>query len=128
MLRVPRLLPLFLLLALTACDSSTDLTEVSVQGRWDGVGGIQESAPGLRLFIQESANGTISGSWTRSQAGLSGSVSAGQNENGVVQFRLEGHPGGPLQFEGRLTDRYRMEGTLGAVTSSAVFRRSSFNP
>lgn len=118
-------LPILLMAALAACDSATDLSEVTVTGQWDGVGPMQEAFSGARMFLTESADGEISGSWRR--GGLSGSV-AGHNQGGDLEITLLNFEVGTVTFDGRFTDRYRMEGLLNgtSVETDAVFRRVNF--
>lgn len=118
-------LPILLLATLVACDSATDLSEVTVTGQWDGVGPMQEAFSGARMFLTESADGEISGSWRR--GGFSGSVT-GRNTEGSLEITLFNFEVGTVTFDGRFTDRYRMEGLLNgsAVETDAVFRRVTF--
>lgn len=111
-------------LLVVACDTSTDPGDVSLQGNWDGVGALEASLPGVRLSLDEASDGTISGSWRRGS--LTGGVT-GSNDAGVVEIQLINFELGTTTFEGRITNRYRMEGgfDLGTV-DEAVFRRSSF--
>ncbi|TVP76167.1 MAG: hypothetical protein EA352_06335 [Gemmatimonadales bacterium] len=111
-------------LLVVACDTSTDPEDVSLQGNWDGVGALEATLPGVRLSLDEASNGTISGSWRRGS--LTGGVS-GTNQAGVVEIELINFELGTTTFEGRVTNRYRMEGGLSQGTvEEAVFRRSSF--
>lgn len=102
----------------------TEVEDVSLQGNWDGVGSLEATLPGVRLQLDESDNGVISGSWRR--GGLTGGV-AGTNQNGQVEIQLINFELGTTTFEGRVTNRYRMEGELDQGTvDEAVFRRNSF--
>lgn len=118
-------LPILLLAVLAGCDSSTDLTEVTVTGQWDGVGPMQERFSGARMDLVESADGQVSGSWRR--GGSAGNVT-GSNQNGNLELTLLNFEVGTVNFEGRFTDRYRLEGALagGNVDITAVFRRVNF--
>jgi hypothetical protein len=118
------MLPLALF-TLAACDTATDLDDVSIEGTWDGVGSLYANHPGVKVSISE-ANGVVTGSWwwPGRPAAL---VTNGTYVDGVARFNLTGFPGGAT-FEGRLTDVHRMEGTLGAFDGDAVFRRSSVRP
>jgi hypothetical protein len=114
--------------SLLGCDSSTDLEGESLVGQWDGVGSIYELTPDLNLVIfEQSPDGTFIGTWGYGSAG--NVISNGTYAGGVVRFTLNGFLGGPREFEGTLTDRYRMAGALDVedLQGSAVFRRSSFS-
>lgn len=107
------------------CESSTDIEDASAQGRWDGVGALQASFPEVRLELAESANGTITGTWRRgSQVGSA----SGQNNNGQVILELSSFEVGTVVFQGRFTNRYRLEGALQGANlgGPAVFRRIRF--
>lgn len=114
--------------ALVGCESSTDLAEVSMEGRWDGMGDLYSVVPSFRMLVNANSDGSFSGTWTAS--GYSGTVSQGTRQGASVTFTLNGFPGGARTFQGALTDRYRIEGdlspTVTQVTGKAVFRRSSF--
>jgi hypothetical protein len=116
-------LPL-LFLALVACESSTDLDEVTATGRWDSVGALQ----GVTLFLNPESGGNFTGTWSTHSATVSASIINGTNTNGTIRFTLTSFQGGNRTFEGRFTNEYRMEGTLDgvALNGAAVFRRSSF--
>lgn len=123
-------LPL-LLVTVVACDSSTDLAEVDLVGRWDGVGPLQDSeaARGLQVSIQSDANGVISGTWTRPGRGSS-PISGAKGAGGEVEFTLLSYPGPDPTFEGQLTWAHRMVGsfTPALATDPAVFLRGSIDP
>ena len=114
------------LFSLAACDLSTDLDEVSIEGTWDGERGLRATYPGMKVSIAE-ADGVVTGSWWwpgRPRA----AIANGTYLDGVARFDLVGFPGGTA-FEGRLTDQHRMEGVLGQFTDGdAVFRRVSPSP
>ncbi|MEX2532231.1 MAG: hypothetical protein WD960_15805 [Gemmatimonadota bacterium] len=110
---------------LGACDTVTDLSEVNVDGVWDGVGALQQEIGQVTLSLgPEAADGTFSGTW-RLQ-GEAYPITNGTNQDGVVQFTLQGFQGGaPALFSGELTNRFRLEGDLSAGLSQgerAVFR------
>ncbi len=112
------------LLLVAACSSSTDLTQVSVQGSWDSVGALQN----VSITVpSQNTDGSFTGSWRLSNGGTR-FLADGMNTAGNVQFTLAAHPEGNLVFQGRFTDEYRLEGTLSGINLSgpAVFRRSSF--
>lgn len=111
------------------CDTSTDLSEVTVQGTWDGVGAMQESFSGARMILSESSDGVISGTWRRSSAGIVGSQVTGMNENGAVRLELHGFSAGSVVFEGGFRDGFTMEGSLdgASLNGPAVFRRYNFD-
>jgi hypothetical protein len=117
--------PILLIIALLGCDSATDLAEVTVQGHWDGVGAMQQTFSGARLDLVQNADGNVTGTWRR--GGSTGSV-AGVNQNGNLELTLFSFETGTVVFEGRFTDRYRMEGVLNgtALDGPAVFRRVTF--
>ncbi len=127
-MRRVRLLPIFTLalFALVAgCESSTDIEDVTAQGRWDGVGALQSAYPEVRLELSEDANGAISGTWRRgSQVGSA----SGTNANGSVTLQLTAFEVGTVTFTGRFTNRYRLEGSLSGTSldGPAVFRRIRF--
>ena len=118
-------LPILLIVGLLGCDSATDLTEVTVSGHWDGVGAMQETFAGARLDLTQSADGVVSGTWRR--GGLTGGVT-GVNQNNQLEITLLNFQVGTVTFEGRFTDRYRMEGSLNGTSldGPAVFRRVTF--
>ena len=117
-----------LTVVLAACESSTDLAEVTMEGKWDGMGDLYNVVPGFRMSINANPDGSFSGQWTSDYH--SGSVAQGARDAESVEFILFGFPGGQRTFSGELTDRYRIEGSLtpsvAQVPGSAVFRRSSF--
>ena len=117
--------PILLIVALLGCDSATDLTEVTVQGHWDGVGAMQQTFAGARLDLTQTADGEVNGTWRR--GGSTGTVT-GANQNGTLELTLFNFDAGTVVFEGRFTDRYRMEGVLNgsALDGPAVFRRVTF--
>jgi hypothetical protein len=118
-----------LTVVLAGCESSTDLADVTMEGKWDGMGELYSVVPNFRMSVNANTDGTFSGNWT--SASYSGSVSQGTRQGEVVQFTLFGFPGGARTFQGELTNEYRIEGTLtpsvAQVTGNAVFRRSSFS-
>jgi hypothetical protein len=118
-------LSLALLLPLAACDSSTDVSSETVQGQWDGVGALQASFPEVRLELLEDASGSIAGTWRR--GGQAGMIQ-GTNQAGQVSLQLSNFEVGTVLFQGRFTNRYRLEGDLQGATLSgpAVFRRIRF--
>jgi hypothetical protein len=123
-----RLLPvlsLALMALVVGCDSSTDLEDATAQGHWDGVGALQSSFPEVRLDLAESPTGTITGTWRR--AGQVGSVS-GVNNDGQVTLELSSFEIGTVVFQGRFSNRYRLEGDLqgASLGGPAVFRRIRF--
>jgi len=113
---------------LAGCESSTDLSEVTMEGKWDGMGELYGVVPNFRMSVNANPDGTFSGSWT--SAYHSGTVGQGTRSGESIQFTLFGFPGGSRTFQGVLTNRLRIEGTLtpavAEVTGSAAFRRSSF--
>jgi hypothetical protein len=121
----------FVFLSLVACESATDLEEVSMEGRWDAVGSIRELAPDLKLTINADANGIFTGNWsyrgeTFTHSGSMGGVRTGNS----VEFTLTAFQGGSRTFAGQLTDLFRMSGLidLSPESTAAVFRRASFSP
>lgn len=114
-----------LAIALMACDTSTDIENVTATGTWDGVGAMQATFSGVRMDLNEAADGTITGTWRR---GGSAAAVTGVNQAGNVELTLHGFEAGTVDFDGRFTNRYRMEGTLNgtALPGPAVFRRTSF--
>lgn len=122
-----------LVLGLSACGSSTELGNLSLVGRWDGVGALQTSqdGAGITVYIESHSGSTFTGSWRRSQAYLEqGSLTATSFQDGSISFRLAGFPGTDPTFDGHLTDALRMAGTLSPVSLSgeAVFRRGRLSP
>jgi len=123
-----RLLPvlsLALMALVVGCESSTDLEDTTAQGHWDGVGALQSSFPEVRLDLAESSTGTITGTWRR--AGQVGSVS-GVNTNGQITLELSSFEIGTVVFQGKFSNRYRLEGNLqgASLGGPAVFRRIRF--
>jgi len=111
---------------LTACDTVTDLGEVTLEGRWDGVGALQAQTGGLVLMINpQNGDGTFDGTWRIGS--VVNAVTNGSKQGEMVQFTLQGFFGGTAVFSGRLTDRFRMEGDMTGfeVDGPAVFRLSS---
>lgn len=123
-------LPL-LFVTVAACESSTDLAEVDLVGRWDGVGPLQDSQAtrGLQVSIQSDANGAFSGTWTLPGRGSS-PVSGTKGAGGEVEFKLLSYPGPDPTFEGQLTWPHRMVGSFAPAlaTDEAVFLRGSIDP
>jgi hypothetical protein len=124
-----------LLVVLASCDSSTDLAEEDLVGRWEAVGALQSSADGfgIALFIEShpGGDGPIMGAWRRYQNPLyEGSIAAGVVTNGEITFRLSGFPGTDPTFQGELTNKHRLEGEFDSLEleGSAVFRRASVVP
>jgi hypothetical protein len=116
-------LALFALVA--GCESSTDIEDVTAQGRWDGVGALQSAYPEVRLELTENADGVITGTWRR---GSQGGSAVGTNTNGSVTLQLTAFQAGNVMFQGAFTNRYRLEGSLqgAALDGPAVFRRIRF--
>jgi hypothetical protein len=83
-------------------------------------------APGLSLFLEVGGPGTFSGIWI--QGTNSNDVTNGTQVDGILRFTLVGFQNAPRAFEGTLTHRYRMSGTLDVenLLGDAVFRRVSF--
>lgn len=128
MARIPRrLLALFLplVLLMSGCDGSTDLADTTSQGGWYGVGALQSNFPELRMDLAENATGEIQGTWRR---GGQGGAVTGNHQNGQVTLTLSSFAAGPVVFQGRLTTRYRLAGTLQGVNlpGEAVFVRTRF--
>jgi hypothetical protein len=119
------ILSLALVALVAGCESSTDLDDVSAQGRWDGVGALGVQYPDIRLELTENANGEITGIWRR---GSSTGPAAGVNNNGQVTVELTSFEIGTVTFQGRFTNRFRLEGEIpGAnIGGPAVFRRIRF--
>lgn len=118
---------------LSACGSSTDLADVDLVGRWDGVGALQSSNDGtnITVYIESHSGSTFTGSWRRSAGVLyQGSIANTSFQNGDVSFRLAGFPGTDPTFEGKLTNSQRMAGSLDPVSldGEAVFRRGTLVP
>jgi hypothetical protein len=113
---------------LVGCESSTDLAEVTMEGKWDGMGDLYSVVPQFRMSIHANPDGTFSGQWVSTS--YSGSVAQGTRDGDSIEFILFGFPGGSRTFQGELTDRYRISGSLTPahpqVSGDAVFRRSSF--
>ncbi len=123
----------FIVLSTAACDSTTNLEEVSLVGIWDGVGELQttDAGRGLTLFIESDGGGTVSGSWTRTQDVLhQGNIVGSATESGGIALTLQFFPGVDPTFEGDLTDQHRMSGEMNVteLEGSAVFRRRSVSP
>jgi len=118
------------LLALAACDTTTALDEVTLEGKWDAVGSIAQVAPGLRLLLQPETNGTFTGTWYFTNDFPAGTVVGERTGPESVSFTLFGYPGGSKNFTGALTTILRMAGTMdvGQANGEAVFLRSSFSP
>ncbi len=117
---------LFTAVAFTACDTVTDLGEVTLEGRWDSVGALQAETGGVMLmFNPANANGTFAGTWRL--GGVTGAVTDGVNQDGQIEFTMQGFQGQTVVFNGELRDRFVMEGTLTGydLDGLAVFRLSS---
>ncbi len=117
------LLAFFTAAAITGCDTVTDLSEVSAEGRWDSAGALQS----VTLFINpESADGNFDGTWRLGDR--SAAITSGRNENGTITFTLQNFNGGPVEFQGEFTNQYRLAGELQGMQlgGEAVFRRTSF--
>lgn len=113
--------------AFAACDTVTDLGEVSLAGSWDSMGALQAETGGLTVFFEHpGADGTFGGSWREGGASgqLSGAVTGGSNQGGQVAFVLRNYRGQNMEFTGRLTNRFEMRGDLNglALSGPAVFR------
>lgn len=113
--------------AFTACDTVTDLGEVSLAGSWDSMGALQAETGGLSVFFEHpSADGTFRGSWRERGASgqITGTVTGGSNEAGQITFILRNFRGEDRLFTGRLTNRFEMQGDLTglSLTRPAVFR------
>jgi hypothetical protein len=118
-----------LFVAVTACESSTDLSEVSIEGQWDLVGqGWIAAGQNVRVRIQSGANDTFTGQWWFPGGQQRGITNISQQEDGSVRFTMQAFPGGTALFEGKLQDRYTMRGTLGQIDGVSGFRRTSFSP
>lgn len=120
---------LVLAVGLVACDTVTDLGTVTLEGRWDSVGSLQAETGGVVVFFNpQSADGTFTGTWRVSIEGASvtGPVVNGSNQDGEVEFTLQGFFGDNVIFNGRLTNRFRMSGDLVGfgLDGAAVFRLS----
>jgi hypothetical protein len=118
------------LLALAACDTTTGLDEVTMEGKWDAVGALGQVAPGLRLLLQPEVNGTFTGTWYFTDTFPQGTVAGQRSGAETVSFTLFNYPGGNRNFSGVLTTILRMSGTMdvGQTDGEAVFLRSSFSP
>jgi hypothetical protein len=114
-----------ILLFITACDGATSVEDTSAQGGWYGVGALQTSFPELRMDLTENSAGEIQGTWRR--GGQGGSVT-GTHRNGQITFTLSNFEVGTVVFQGRLTTRYRLVGTLQGfnLPGEAVFVRTRF--
>jgi hypothetical protein len=128
MLRRSLLMTVALLTAvvLTGCDTVTDLSEVTMEGRWDSVGALRAQMDQVTLMINpQSADGSFDGTWR--VGNVVNAVTNGSKQGESVQFTLQGFFGQSVTFTGRLTDRFRMEGNLDGVPldGPAVFRLSS---
>jgi hypothetical protein len=117
-------------LALAACDTTTGLEEVTMEGKWDAVGVLGEVAPGLRLLLQPEVDGSFTGTWYFTDSFPQGIVMGQRSGSESVSFTLFGYPGGNRPFTGQLTTILRMAGTMdvGQTNGEAVFLRSSFSP
>ncbi|TVR64014.1 MAG: hypothetical protein EA422_07695 [Gemmatimonadales bacterium] len=118
---------LLVALAFTACDTVTDLGEVSLAGSWDSMGALQAETGGLSVFFEHpSPDGTFGGSWReRGTTGqITGTVTGGANNDGQVTFTFQNYRGQDRQFTGRLTNRFEMHGDVTGFTLDrpAVFR------
>jgi hypothetical protein len=115
----------FGLVSLTGCESSTDLGNTSIGGRWDGTGALQERFPEVRLELSEGADGAITGTWRR---GSSAGPAQGTNQGGQIVLQLQSFELGTVTFQGRFTNRYRLEGDLqgAGLGAPATFRRIRF--
>jgi hypothetical protein len=118
------------LLALAACDTTTGLDEVTMEGKWDAVGALGTVAPGLRLLLQPEVNGNFAGTWYFTNDFPQGTVTGQRTGTETVSFTLFGYPGGNRNFAGALTTILRLAGTMdvGQTGGEAVFLRSSFSP
>ncbi len=118
--------PMLAALALVGCESSTDIQDISATGRWDGVGSLQQSYPGLRLELQQDGNGNVSGQWWFT--GGNRFTVTGRNNAGDVELNLLNFPSGTARFRGRFSHEFRIEGSLDPanLNGTAVFRRTSF--
>jgi len=119
-------LTLFVVASMAACDTVTDLGAVTLEGRWDSVGALQAETGGVILmFNPADADGTFSGSWR--QGGVTGAVINGSNQDGSVQFTLQGFQGQTVEFTGELSNRFEMRGDMNGLNldREAVFRLSS---
>ena len=131
--RFVRLLPAFTLvfLAVSGCDSSLGLDQVSLIGVWDGVGDLQttDDARGLKLYIQSHEGGVISGQWSTDATPLR-NISGGSAENDEIRFTLQGFPGEDPTFVGQLSQQHRMAGSMEELELSgpAVLLRRSVDP
>lgn len=122
-----------LFFGVSACGSSTDLANVDLVGRWDGVGALQSSDDGanITVYIHSHSGSTFTGSWKRVQANTrTGAISDASFQNGEITFHLDAFPGTDPTFTGRLTDGQRMAGSMDplSLNGQAVFRRGSRVP
>jgi hypothetical protein len=117
-----------IVLALAACDTTTGLDGVTMEGKWDAVGVLGQAVSGLKLRLQPETNGAFNGTWQT--ATISGTLQGQRAGTEGVTFTLFGYPGGNRQFSGSLTTILRMVGTLdlGQTNGEAIFLRSSFSP
>lgn len=116
---------LLTVVALLGCDTVTDLGEVTLEGRWDGVGALQAETGGVILMINpQNGDGTFDGTWR--VGSVVNAVTGGVKQGESVQFTLQGFFGQSAVFSGQLTDRFRMEGDLTgfSLDGPAVFRLS----
>ncbi len=113
--------------AFAACDTVTDLGEVSLAGSWDSMGALQAETGGLSVFFEHPGpDGAFGGSWReRGATGqVSGTVTGGSNQGGQVTFVLRNFRGQNMEFTGRLNNRFEMQGDLSGLPLDrpAVFR------
>jgi hypothetical protein len=121
-------LVLFLVVAMVACDTVTDLGEVTLEGRWDSVGELQAQTGGVVLmFTHADADGVFGGTWRDRRLGTTGALTQGLNQDGQIQFTLQNFQGADVQFTGELSNRFQMRGDLIGYNlgRDAVFRLSS---
>ena len=117
-------------LALSACDSGTNLDAVTVTGTWNGAGSLQQIEEGrnLALNIRESGDGSIAGWWERRGALLySGAVTGTASRGQQIRLTLERYSGEVhATFTGELTRMHRMVGSITGLPldGPAVFLRS----
>jgi len=121
------------LLALAACDSPSDIDDVTMQGRWDAVGPLREAVPSLRLVITADAGGVFTGTWSMRDVPGSRALGGVRTGNSVVltleTYPLPGGGFGPRTFTGELEDIWVMRGSINIPSETgAAFRRSSFSP
>jgi hypothetical protein len=112
-------------LFISACDGATTVEDTSTQGGWYGVGALQGSFPELRMDLTENAAGEVQGAWRR---GGQGGAVTGTHRNGQITLTLSNFEVGTVVFQGRLTTRYRLAGTLQGfnLPGEAVFVRTRF--